>query len=242
MKLELKNRHKRDKYIKFHEDNHQYYYKDEEFKSVTTIIKSLFNDFNEKEILERLSLKKNKAIDDIKKEWDEQRNIALREGVKLHNDIELCINDEKYDNNSIEFKYFLNFLKDHYYLEPFRTEWKIYDESCKIAGTIDMCYKNSDGSIEIYDWKRCKAIVKENKYKKYAKVDFLKNFDDTNYNHYSLQLNLYKYILESKYNYKVNNLFIVCFHPNNKNDNYLIYQVSNMKNEIDKIIKWHKNL
>jgi len=69
-----------------------------------------------------------------------------------------------------------------------------------------MCYKNSDGSIEIYDWKRCKAIVKENKYKKYAKVDFLKNFDDTNYNHYSLQLNLYKYILESKYNYKVNNI------------------------------------
>ena len=239
MKLEKKNQHKRDKFIKFDERNHIYHYQNEEFKSVTTIIKSLFNDFNEKEILERLSLKNNKSVEDIKKDWDEQREIAIREGVKLHQDIELCINDENFENTSVEFDYFRNFVKDHYYLEPFRTEWKIFDENSKIAGTIDMCYRNSDGSLEIYDWKRCKSIVKENKYKKYAKVDFLKNFDDTNYNHYSLQLNMYKYILETKYKYKVNNLFIVCFHPNNKNCNYLLYQVPDMRNEIKKIIQWH---
>jgi hypothetical protein len=240
MELEIKNKHKRDKFIKFNGENHVYYIHNKIFNSVTTIIKSLFHEFNEKEILKKLSLKNKTNIEDIKKEWDDKRNIALREGVKLHQDIELYLNNEKYENTSIEFSYFLNFVKDHYYLEPFRTEWKIFDEDSQIAGTIDMCYKNNDNFIDIYDWKRCKSIIKENKYKKYAKVDFLQDFDDTNYNHYSLQLNLYKYILEKNYNYKVRNLFIVCFHPINKNENYLLYKIPCMKNEIKKIIKWYQ--
>ena len=30
-----------------------------------------------------------------------------------------------------------------------------------------------------------------------------------------MQLNLYKYILESKYDVRIDNLFLVVFHPNN---------------------------
>ena len=57
-----------------------------------------------------------------------------------------------------EWQYFLEFVKDHSTFQPYRTEWTIYDEDLKLAGSIDMVYENPDGSLMIYDWKRCKDI------------------------------------------------------------------------------------
>ena len=59
--------------------------------------------------------------------------------------------------------------------------------------------------------------------------------------HYSLQLNAYKYILEKNYDLKVSNMFIVCLHPENKNENYLLYPIKDMKNEIQNIFQNYKN-
>ena len=38
----------------------------------------------------------------------------------------------------------------------------IYDEHMRWAGSIDMVFQNPDGSVQIYDWKRCKEINKTN--------------------------------------------------------------------------------
>ena len=40
----------------------------------------------------------------------------------------------------------------------------LFDSKNSIAGTIDMVYKNTDGTLSIYDWKRCKAIKKTNNF------------------------------------------------------------------------------
>ena len=52
--------------------------------------------------------------------------------------------------------HFMNFIADHPHLKPYRTEWMIFDEDVKIAGSIDFVSENDDGTLTIYDWKRCK--------------------------------------------------------------------------------------
>ena len=43
------------------------------------------------------------------------------------------------------------------------TEWTVFHEDLKLAGsTIDVVFENENGDllILIYDWKRCKEVVK----------------------------------------------------------------------------------
>lgn len=241
--LEKKNEHPRDKYLSFDEKNHIYTYNDQTFLSVTTWISSLFEKFDQEKIITKMMNSKSwvnnelygKTKEEIEALWTSRKQIAIKEGVQLHQDIEDYLNSEQIENNSIEFQYFQNFIREHL-LNVFRTEWKIYDESLKLAGTIDMCSLNSDGTITLYDWKRTKTIKKINHYKKFSTLPSLRHVVDTNFYHYALQLNLYKYILEKNYQYKVTNMYLVCLHPENKNNDYLLYSVPEMNFEIEKII------
>ena len=144
--------------------------------------------------------------------------------------------NEGEDKKGDEWNYFLNFLKDTAWYRPYRTEWRIYHEELKIAGSIDMVYENDDGTLSIYDWKRAKDITRMNIYKKYAVHECLKNVPDTNFFHYSLQLNFYKYILENKYNKKIKDLYLVRLHPNNKNKTYDLIKCKDMTSEIKSLV------
>ena len=54
------------------------------------------------------------------------------------------------------------YRQDFPYLEPYRTEWTIYDRKLRIAGSIDMVYKDTrDNSYHIYDWKRSKEFKRD---------------------------------------------------------------------------------
>ena len=240
--LAQKNRHQRDQNLIFNETEHIYYYKNEVFKSVTTWISSLFEKFNQEKIIEKMMNSKSfiknelygKTKEEIEELWMIKNKKAIEEGVNLHNDIENYLNNETVNNTTIEFVYFQNFLREHL-LQVYRTEWAVYDETLKLAGTIDMCAINPNGSLSLYDWKRTKSIKKINYYKKYSTLDTLHYFDDTNFNHYALQLNLYKYILEKNYNFKVSSMYLVCLHPENKNNDYLMYNVPTMNYEIEQV-------
>jgi len=111
--------------------------------------------------------------------------------------------------------HFVAFLAAHPHLKPYRTEWMIFNEDVKLAGSIDMVYENeSDGSLMIYDWKRCKDIKKTNSFGAFALTECISHLPDTNFWHYALQLNTYKAILEAKYEKKVSQMCLVCLHPN----------------------------
>ena len=118
---------------------------------------------------------------------------------------------------------FTDFVRDHSHLKPYRTEWMIFDEDVRLAGSIDFVTENPDGTLTIYDWKRCKEIKKTNSFGEFAITDCIAHLPDTNYWHYALQLNTYKTILERKYAKKVTGLFLVGLHPNLPS--YQIYTV-----------------
>ena len=112
--------------------------------------------------------------------------------------------------------HFLKFVKDTPHLVPYRTEWLIYDDQAKISGSIDMVYENPDGSLMIYDWKRCVKIEKTNGFGKWATTECISHIPDSNFWHYALQLNTYKTIIERNYGKRVTDLCLVRLHPDSK--------------------------
>jgi ATP-dependent exoDNAse (exonuclease V) beta subunit len=143
-------------------------------------------------------------------------------------------------NLSEEWDFFLKFIKDNPDLKPYRTEWTIYHEELKLAGSIDMVYENPDGSLKIYDWKRSKEISKINNFNKYAITECVSHLQDANYWHYSLQLNTYKAILEEKYGKKVTDLYLIRLHPNNEKKSYDLIKCADLSQEIADLFKLKK--
>ena len=209
-----------------------------------------------------------KSPQEIKDGWSKSGAEASGAGTDMHFDIECFMNQEVVDeddkpirytheellkfydeeimngipppNLSVEWQYFLQFARAFPELKPYRTEWMVYHEELKLAGSIDMVYENPDGSLSIYDWKRSKEISKTNGFKKYALNPCIDYLPDTNYWHYSLQLNTYKAILESKYGKKVTDLYLVRLHPNNEYKTFQLIKCVDMSNEVADLFAFRK--
>ena len=67
----------------------------------------------------------------------------------------------------------------------------------------------------------------------------IEHLDDCNFNQYSLQLNLYKHILEKHYGIKIEGMFLVVLHPNNST--YLKMDIKCMQKEISWILEERRN-
>ena len=123
-------------------------------------------------------------------------------------------------------------MEDHPHLKPYRTEWMIYNEDVKIAGSVDMVYENSDGTLEIYDWKRCKEITKVNGWNETATNPLISHLPSTNFWQYALQLNTYKTILEEKYGKTIKELNLVRIHPDIPEQTYDLISVPILTREM----------
>ena len=218
--------------------------------SSTTYIAKFFGKFDEDSVINKI-LNKHEyendpsyvyykmKPDDIKKMWESERNSSSTKGTELHEDIELFYNDEPHYNSSTEFQYFLNFQDDHKNeFNIYRTEFLIFSEILKITGSVDALFINNDGTFTICDWKRTKRIDMESYNEKTINRPF-ENLMDCNYIKYSLQLNLYRVILEKFYNFKIKDMFLVVCHPNN--DNYLKLHVDRMENEGELLLCMRKH-
>lgn len=206
--------------------------------------------------------------EEIKKMWNIKRDIASGSGTKMHYDIECFMNQEMVDekiqpiptthdflyqlyqqeleegvpqaNDSVEWNYFIDFVRDHPEFKPYRTEWFVYDEELKLAGSIDMVYENPDGSLMIYDWKRSKEIKYEDMFQKTATTECIQHIPDTNFWHYSLQLNTYKAILEKNYGKKITDLFLVILHPDHPEKTYELIRCADLTKEITALFHHRK--
>ena len=247
--LAKKNHHPRDSNISFEEGPHIYTVLGERgtYTSVTTWNHHHFSKFDSTGIIDNI-LKSKRMVDptykyygmtknDILNQWDKNRDSAACSGTNMHYDIECYYNGMNVENDSIEFQYFRQFLKDFPELKAYRTEWMIYNEDLKLSGSIDMIFENPDGTLQIYDWKRCKEIKHESEYGKYAITPCISHLPDTNFWHYALQLNVYKMIIEEKYNKKVTGLYLVCLHPDNVYKTYERINVPVLENEMKELVK-----
>jgi len=195
----------------------------------------------------------------IKTDWNKNGAAASKAGTDMHYNIECFMNGRhcnslldhplthaellaQYENNndcidpSKEWSQFIAFVQANPHLKPYRTEWKVYDEELKLAGSIDMVYENEDGTLSIYDWKRCKDITKTNGFGRSALTECIDYLPDANFWHYSLQLNTYKTILEKNYGKIVKELYLVQLHPDNPTNNYTLHKVPIMIQEMQQLL------
>ena len=249
MFLEKQNPHQRDNMIRFEEGPHLYYINGVNNNiSVTTFIHQFFPEFNADQVIKKMRNSSRWANSpyfgmtdqEIKDKWEKNRIEASTAGTKMHYDIELFYNQEHVENQSVEFSYFMDFHHKQVLgggLKPFRTEWVVFDEDHQLAGSIDMIFQVGDdpNRLVIYDWKRCKQIVKTGFGSGKPPMDHL---PDSNFWHYSLQLNMYRYILQKNYGKTVEGLFLVCLHPNQKN--YQQLKVPFLDDEISELLAYRK--
>lgn len=238
------NAHPRDEFITFEEGPHIYTVCGERgtYTSVTTWNHSHFSHFDADAVIDGMFASGNMdkpthkyhgmTKEQIKEQWRDSGRLASGSGTQIHADIEHYYNGMPIENDSLEFKYFLKFVKDHPDLTAYRTEWMIYYEELMISGSIDMVFKNPDGTISIYDWKRAKEIDTEPKFGKYSHTPCISHLPDVNFWHYSLQLNVYRMILEKKYGMKVSKLVLVRIHPDDVYKTYECLEVPFLDDEI----------
>lgn len=250
--LAIKNKHERDLHIEFEEESHKYTIlcdPNSKYTSVTTYVHEQFEKFDADMIIGRMMSSPywnnnkyfGKTPFEIKKLWEDNRDQAAEAGTKMHYDIECHYNDIVVQNDSIEYKYFNDFLEKHKHFTAFRTEWVIFDTELKLAGSVDMVFYNEkDNSYYIYDWKRCREIKKSNGYNKYSINPILNELPDTNYWHYTLQLNIYKALLEKNYGITIAGCVLVCLHPDNKNKTFQTYKVPILNDLISRLFSARK--
>ena len=243
--LSTMNPHPRDVNISFEDIGHVYtILGKKDHTSVTTWIKQFFSKFNPDAVIDRMmkspkwpeSKYYGKTKEDIKEEWNASGNLAAKLGTEMHKLFEDYYNGLPVNTTCLEYSYFEKFIADHTHLKPFRSEWTVYDEDLKISGSIDMTFLNEDGTISIYDWKRCKSIEKTTAYRQYAKAP-IHHIPDTNFWHYTLQLNAYKMILERKYGFVVRDMFLICIHPE-LDETYQKHEVAAM--DMAPLIEYHQ--
>ena len=241
--LATRNAHPRDSRIEFDEGPHVYTIDGDSsvtYTSVTTWNHRHFEGFDADRIIDKMmagprwsqSKYFGQTKEDIKEGWAANGREASTAGTKMHLDIEYHYNGAPRENDSIEYQYFTRFAAAHMHLTPYRTEWCVFDEALRLSGSIDMVFQNPNGTLAIYDWKRSKEIVKTSPWMKFSTTLEIAHLPDTNFWHYSLQLNIYKYILERRYGVVVTELFLVCLHPNNKNGSYQKIKVPILGDEI----------
>jgi hypothetical protein len=263
------NPHERDPYIEFDEGPHIYTVRGEGgYTSVTTWIHEIFPHFDSYKVIDASISRagkdwnvkeKNKKYwhqtenrpmtrEEIKQTWSENALTSSTAGTKLHYDIECYYNKVPTTNTSIEYEYFKKYLvdfeKEHPYLIPYRTEWMVYYEDVKLSGSIDMIYQDTRDTtgttLVIYDWKRCKEIVYDDDYgNPGGSIPPVEDLPNVNFWHYTMQLNIYKKILEDKYGKKITKLALVALHPDHRN--YEIHDVDIMEERINALFEYRKN-
>ena len=239
----------REKNISINEETHLYNVSGEDFDSITIFLKYFFERFDEQRAVnsvlnsrkmenpdyEYYGMDKQAIID----KWQESAILS----TSLYKQIENYFKDKEQlqqlqeieeNIDSIELSYFKNFMNDHSHYNKFKTEMKIYHNDLKLAGSVDMICVKDNGHYMLFDWKRSKRIDKTSFRDKRSTFPGLEHIPDSNFYHYSFQLNIYKFILQTEYGMIIDDMFLIVFHPSN--ENYIKYEVNDMTKEMVTVV------
>jgi hypothetical protein len=125
-------------------------------------------------------------------------------------------------------------------LKPFRTEWKLFTDRYKIAGTPDILF-TLDNEFILMDWKRVTLKddfdFKSRMYAKYGKGP-LAHLKDVNYWHYAVSLSMYKFMFKECYNINIKEpMYLVVCHPTRQDNQFGFYQVPYLEQEVAQILE-----
>ena len=227
--------------VKYYDEPHKYYVGDRELISVTTLIHKYQEEFNEGYWSEYKANEFNVKQDEILRAWKFINKKGTMKGSIIHDYAEnLFLNKIfKYPKDEILFEFGFDPIWNEYLITkkhvdkfhkeslgkliPIKTELVVCDKESLIGGMVDMLFYNVKAKeFQLWDWKTNKKFSEESNNKLLHDLYLL---DDCDYNVYSLQLQLYKYIIEKNTQIKLGKSYVIWFSHNNTN-----YEVIEMKN------------
>ena len=249
--LAKKNEHPRDKRIKFEPREHKYTVDgDASFASVTTFLAKFFSKFDSLAVARAMVKKPNfwqnpkytayanlnvsdgELVALIVESWEKKSLLSRNTGTEMHAQIELFYNGERASVDEKFLSFHARITQRGY--EAFRTEFMIFDENHKLAGCIDMLYYNvRSGKFLMADWKRTEKIEMQSFGKA---LEPISHMPDCNWTKYCLQLNTYKYIIDANYGITIDDMLLVCLHPQYQAE----LVVPNMQSEIRALLAYDR--
>ena len=245
-----------DKY-KFFENGHYYTYKEKQVGiSVTKYISQFENEFDSDTLSQKVADKNGISQFEVLNEWKRKGEYSCLKGTAIHEWLQ-----DNYANR--EYKFDLSQLEEYpeyYKIEDiehlkqmaidFINDYKnryilIGDEilcgipDFDIASAIDLLfYDTVNNEVVLADiktntdlkgWKSTPSYVKK-------MLQPLENIKDITFEHYKIQLSIYRYFLEEYAHIPISdNMFIV--YLSEKEKSYNIIQIPYLKNEVEKILK-----
>jgi ATP-dependent exoDNAse (exonuclease V) beta subunit len=178
--------------------------------------------------------------EEIKAKWQANGAEAANRGTWMHYSFELHLNRELLMDESREFQLFREFLSTLTGYTAYRTEWWIFADKERLAGSIDFAATDARGELLLIDWKRAKNISQKysNKFRRMKQP--LNHLDDISGWHYRLQLNCYKFIIEKYYGMAVSKMLVVCTHPDN-GPTAFVDHVPCLEKETALLMDWQRN-
>jgi hypothetical protein len=225
--------------VTFHDEPHKYYVDGKELVSVTTIIHRYQEDFQEdywsNYKAEEYSLNQREVL----RAWKFINKKGTIKGSAIHDYSENLFQnkifpypkqlildefgfDPVWEEYLITKKHVDNFYNDvKGKLIPIRTEMVVYDKESLIGGMLDILFYNVKAKqFQIWDYKSNKKFDKEMKSRHFHDELFM--LEDSDLEIYSLQLAMYKLIIEKNTGIKLGKSYVVWFSHNN--DNYKIIE------------------
>ena len=227
-----------DKNITLARESHRYQLAtnpDLDFISATTFISQFFEKFEAEKIAEKLVTSSPRymgmSVNDVLALWKD----SAAHGTLVHEQLEnhILTQSSLTEPKAIQGMHWLNKFKMKADFDIY-TEVIIFSEELKISGTIDLLlFDKNNNKYIIMDWKTSKKIDIKPYGNKKGILPASSNIEDTKFNHYALQLSLYRYLLETYYGLEISQHLIIHL----KDDECLGLHAPYMKNNIIKMIQ-----
>lgn len=236
--------------IKFIQKNHIYWIDNIKATSVTSLLKQYVKPFERDYWANIKAEQAGITVEEILSQWEFSAKFSQIKGTLVHQFIEnkliqnefiypekMIVQAFGYDPIRIPFNQIISvveqFLDDiENKMFPIASEFVIGDAQYLVGGTIDqLFYNKKSNKLEIWDWKTNKEIKLKSRYFHLAS---LSHIPDTELDHYSLQLSLYKLILEKNTGLELGTSYIAWF--NEKSPKYKIFATKDYKQEADLIL------
>ncbi len=202
--------------IYFEEESHSYFLEDKsvDFTSVTTFIHQFFPEFDAPMVARRMVMREIRdggmaveesvieaRVDELLAKWDKKRDDACDFGTRVHENCEaLLLNkDELHTPKDTREEKVMSLAKLEVQklqnkLHFYASEAIIFSPSLALSGTIDLLmWDEQRGEVVILDWKTNSQIKLENRWQ--SGLSPISHLEDTNYNHYALQMSVYQFLL-----------------------------------------------
>tara|TARA_R110000803_G_scaffold47825_5_gene99616 strand:- start:9343 stop:10110 length:768 start_codon:yes stop_codon:yes gene_type:complete len=240
-------------HIKYYDEPHLYYIDGERMTSATTFIGQFKEKFDSEYWSQKKADERGITKEEILEEWRIKALVSTEKGTYFHEYAENYLTNRIFpfpqdavngvlgEDNDVKERFDkLVTLFDKFYeasygrLIPVRAEVVVGDKDMGICGMVDQLFFNEkSGKLEIWDWKTNKKIGKKNHWQQFKEP--ISHLDICEMNTYSLQLSLYKHIIESNTNLELGDSYIVWF--NEKNEKYFPMKCHDYTLEIKAMLK-----